>query len=359
MNKLIKYCKKSLILINKKNNIYLLEARKLLRLMKKPENLLFNDNTSGDIQRNIDDDHLNNLIEYQNKYYKENDVYSFPNPIVLCCLNNKLAIIDGQHRLKCIEKLYNDNKDINFNVLVSVITINNENEYDEYFVAINKNKPVQLYKNVNDWKFVIKKIEQYMTGKWHMYMKNTDNPQIPHINIDKMKEYMDNNNVIRRIGMDADRIIEEIEELNNYYKYNIKNNKYLKNIHKNIEKCISKNEEEPLYFGLYRNFEWIETIVYKITENVDYKDMEHIPLNYRIRIPKKLRINLWKSYFDTSMIGKCYTCLEDIEFSDFECGHVKPVFYGGTTNLDNLRPICRICNNDMGITNMDDYMKKL
>ena len=42
-----------------------------------------------------------------------------------------------------------------------------------------------------------------------------------------------------------------------------------------------------------------------------------------------------------------------------QCGHIKSVFYGGRTNIDNLEPICTKCNLDMGIKNLMDYKKEL
>ncbi len=55
----------------------------------------------------------------------------------------------------------------------------------------------------------------------------------------------------------------------------------------------------------------------------------------------------------------CYVCYEEIDYDTFECGHIKSLFYGGKTCLNNLVAICRCCNNDMGIKNLELYKKEL
>ena len=36
------------------------------------------------------------------------------------------------------------------------------------------------------------------------------------------------------------------------------------------------------------------------------------------------------------------------EIKNWECGHIISEFHGGTTEPDNLRPICKNCNSSMG-----------
>ena len=59
-----------------------------------PNNLIF-ENMCGEIQRKIDIDHLNELIQYQKSYYEKYNEFLFPNPIILCKLADKFAVIDG------------------------------------------------------------------------------------------------------------------------------------------------------------------------------------------------------------------------------------------------------------------------
>ena len=55
--------------------------------------------------------------------------------------------------------------------------------------------------------------------------------------------------------------------------------------------------------------------------------------------------------------GKCYVCIGAISYDTFESGHVKAASTGGETTLQNLEPICKTCNNDMGIEDLEQFKK--
>ena len=320
-------------------------------------NLIFK-NMCGEIQRKIDIDHLNELIQYQKNYYKKYNEFIFPNPIILCKINDKFAVIDGQHRIQCIKTLFNE-YNIDFNIMLSIITIDNINEYDELFLSVNLNKPVVLFKNITDWKTVGKYIEEYFLKNYNIYNKNSENPRIPHINFQNMLKYINENNIIEKCNLNKDEFINEIIELNNYYSgINglSKFTEYIQNYSTLLNKCKEKQPNNPLYLGIYKNFEWIESIVYKINNKLQYHQMNHISLKYNhIKIKKPLKKLVWTSFNDKSLEGKCYVCSRNIDYDTFECGHIISVFKGGTTTLTNLKPICSSCNKDMGVHNLEEY----
>jgi hypothetical protein len=77
------------------------------------------------------------------------------------------------------------------------------------------------------------------------------------------------------------------------------------------------------------------------------------------KIPATLKNILWHKYFDTSLTGVCQCCkVELISKAIFDAGHVISEKNGGQVVLENLKPICKLCNSSMGKTNMDDFMKK-
>lgn len=342
--------------LSSKNKFKQVSAKKFI------EKIRGNSVTSSDIimeiQRNIDKDHLKELIEYQIEYKKKYGEYNFCNPIILCKLNKKYMIVDGQHRFECINELLKRNEK-DFNIVISVIKIDKKEEYDEYFIAINKNKPVKIYKNIDDWKLAIKEIEKYLIDNYKPYIKNSENPITPHFNIEKMKNYIDDHNIISRSRLNGEQFINEIEKLNKFYEENASLlKKYIKDVDQ-IKEKIKNKSEKPLYLMIYRNFEWLEKIVYKVNNEIEYNEMEHPPSNVRVKIPKKLRKDLWNKYYKNSMIGKCYVCETKLEYDTFECGHVIPVFFGGNNEINNMRPVCGSCNKDMGIENLEKYKERL
>jgi len=76
-------------------------------------------------------------------------------------------------------------------------------------------------------------------------------------------------------------------------------------------------------------------------------------------IPKTVRNCLWINFYGNQREGKCACCKrENITIGNFNCGHVIAERNGGTTTLDNMRPICTLCNTSMMTRNMDDFIKK-
>ena len=67
---------------------------------------------------------------------------------------------------------------------------------------------------------------------------------------------------------------------------------------------------------------------------------------------------LWNRVFgELAGAGQCACCRRTITQQGFECGHVIPVAKGGTDALENLRPICTLCNRSMGANHMDEWCK--
>ena len=80
----------------------------------------------------------------------------------------------------------------------------------------------------------------------------------------------------------------------------------------------------------------------------------------RPRIPAALRFRVWETYSggSNSLLGRCFVCQSQIRFSSFHCGHVLAVAKGGATSLDNLRPLCSLCNTSMGAENLFVFREK-
>ena len=74
-------------------------------------------------------------------------------------------------------------------------------------------------------------------------------------------------------------------------------------------------------------------------------------------IPKTVRNCLWINYFKDNREGKCCCCKrETISIGNFHAGHIIAEINGGKTTLDNMRPICMLCNTSMQRSNMDEFI---
>ena len=75
-------------------------------------------------------------------------------------------------------------------------------------------------------------------------------------------------------------------------------------------------------------------------------------------IPLALRKLVWNTYIGKHKgTAKCQCCNhEEIQQLGFHAGHVIPFSRGGTTSIENLRPICESCNKSMGFRDMREFM---
>jgi hypothetical protein len=76
------------------------------------------------------------------------------------------------------------------------------------------------------------------------------------------------------------------------------------------------------------------------------------------QIPKKIRQLVWNRYIgEEKGSDVCYCCRQTkITQMDFQCGHVKSEVNGGKTEVNNLRPICSLCNTSMGRMDMNEFI---
>lgn len=77
-------------------------------------------------------------------------------------------------------------------------------------------------------------------------------------------------------------------------------------------------------------------------------------------IPRTVKNCLWINYFGRDMrTGLCACCQrEPITINNFHAGHIKSEREGGSTTLDNLAPICPLCNSSMSTMHMNDFINK-
>jgi len=76
-------------------------------------------------------------------------------------------------------------------------------------------------------------------------------------------------------------------------------------------------------------------------------------------IPHTVKINCWNTHVGELVPKtKCLCCKNvDITQHNFHCGHIIAESNGGTYKMDNLLPICNVCNSSMGSTNMNEFKK--
>ena len=135
---------------------------------------------------------------------------------------------------------------------------------------------------------------------------------------------------------------------------------YLEKLHEKKDKfkkaeilCI---ENKSCMFMKNNNFiEWLTNpLIIKLIH--DFKE--------RLSISKELQKQIWEKEYGANTSGKCviYGCdniLNTNVSNSWQCGHIISHNNGGSTTLDNLRPLCTPCNRTMSDTNWNEYETQL
>jgi len=140
------------------------------------------------------------------------------------------------------------------------------------------------------------------------------------------------------------------------------------NIDDLIECLINIKKQTKFIYNLkLQIFYWSKIYKYNINNKYVMKNNDFISLNFiknqikntKKNIPKTLKINVWNDLIGEE-IGKtlCFCCEKKyITQSNFECGHILAESNGGKTILENLLPICSICNKSMKNMNLLEFKK--
>jgi len=76
-------------------------------------------------------------------------------------------------------------------------------------------------------------------------------------------------------------------------------------------------------------------------------------------IPKTLKLSVWNKYVGQDRGScACFCCKTTMIYQgNFECGHLISEYNGGKTEIENLIPICGLCNKSMSSNNYENFTK--
>jgi len=320
-------------------------------------------------QRIRDDMKVNQIIDYQEKYYKnKHNHFNFIGTInIHCCKENgKNYLVDGQHRFKAMENLFTKHHYSNFNVKVEIVIVENQTELKENYNLINKNTelpefPEEANKNVveNVCRFFFTEYESMWTLK-----KRQIRPYLNKNHFQEAVAYL-SAKFIKSMNYNMDE--EDLKEI--IIKKNIEMSSwtvegYSKQIRK-IKKWpefLAICKENDFFIGMYNytNEEYCYNWIRDIVEQYTGEKLKKEKRKRKKSIPKKKRQEVWTANNGESLSINCFCCnnQELNGMGAWECGHIISEANGGNLDTDNLKPICSGCNKSMGSKNMDDYMKE-
>jgi hypothetical protein len=286
-------------------------------------------------------------------------MFSILQTITCCDYDNKRYVIDGQHRIQAFKILKNLNYPINISIPIVVYNVNDFNEIQNYYIRLNNHHPINPLEITENWKDFGKVFCNWICNEFKTYIKDTTSrSQCPNINLRELMIYINKFKVFERIN-NIDELINSITYLNNFIITNIKiikSTQIQSNFVNKIDKCFAKNPTKPCMLGIWRQFEWIEIAIYLIKNELNLNNiyLSQFTKN-RPKIVKKKKIEVWNKRNNNTLSGKCFCCEDDLQYDDMECGHIIPFVHGGSIEINNLEPICKKCNRDMGIMNLNEY----
>jgi small GTP-binding protein len=268
---------------------------------------------------------VNKILDYLKNYY----INCFHNPVEndatfdqIPTMINEFIINKWELDFNIIKKIY---LEIYIVSTINIPTIKIINEMNKYFVnnLCSKKELIDIVKNI-----LINKYKSILHGKYSG---------------DISKEYISSYAFLCVKYWDS-KINNFDEFVKNYYDISYYSNMMFKNIINTDTKLISKKSLELEYF-------YVSIIENKHLQN-------EVKNNSKTSVNASMRRSVWNKYIGQgSGLVKCFCCKDkDITPFDFECGHITAVSMGGATNIENLRPICSLCNKSMGSKNMFSFM---
>jgi hypothetical protein len=320
------------------------------------------------LQRCVDEVHVNGMVVDQQKEYDLYKSFSMVQSITIGRLENQDYVLDGQHRIAAFTQLQQLGYPVHEAVVpVVMYSAASKEELSEYYNRINKHMPIHPFETEKAWEDCGKQFCELFIHHFGAYVKPADRCNCPHVSSNSLKTHFHARQVDRRLS-DMKKTIEDmwdvVIKLNTYMKDKV-SDQMCPRMQKLLNMCIMKSVKSkcaPCFLGAWRRFEWLDIVLYH---------MEHPGTQFNLatfsqqgssrpKIVARVREQVWKKHnANTCDGGECFVCMNPLQYSDMECGHVIAHALGGTTSIDNLMPVCKTCNRDMGIMNLMDYKRMM
>lgn len=270
-------------------------------------------------------------------------------------------ILDGQHRYTCLKKLFETYPDCG-DILVQVKLYTGPDEYlRDIYTFINSNKKVEMYRNI-DTTTIYNEVQRFFRDKYPSYLSTSNKPQVPRVNIDRIASELDKRDIVSKLNItDSDTLIDYIKDINEYYQ-SVADSEWRNWKIKGYDRISDMGSGKKLMLGLYPNFEWMDRMIKKHQDKIEYRTMVphkmHTPPkpnSSKKVIPVSKRDAVWNKRNPNGLNGLCYTCGDELQYKNFHVSHIVASALGGSDEISNLEPCCQSCNLNMGTMNLNDY----
>lgn len=307
------------------------------------------------IQRVMDLNVVRSIYDRECEFYNMHGQYVIPGTISIALYDGAEHVLDGQHRMEAYKQLSAKYPERDLFISIDRYTCDSVEALNNTYKIVNTATPNEVARMSVDVYKLKQMVSELFRTRFASYLKISAKPIPPNINLSCLQDKLELVDLSQfRLGELTDYIL----ELNTYYA-NCTESQFAK-WHVEV-KCVGNIKQKPnqLYLGIYREYEWVDRIVQlkqmrQTDATATFDSMPHYSYSYRPKITKTLRRAVWNC---PQVEQLCYCCRLTITVDDFQCGHVIPLIKGGPTVKDNLKPICSTCNYDMGVLDMNDYIR--
>ena len=224
-----------------------------------------------DFQRDLDKERCQKIYENMEKYYQENKNYRIFGTIYFCKINEKIYLIDGQHRLHSAFNMY---KNTNIDIFIDIQIYKCKNNDDMYkiFQILNFNQTIPKWMQCDEKNdiIIIKNVIEKIKNKYGKNIVSNDiNVQFPKFNISKFFDICKRYDFFE--NYEQEDILNYIEKLNIQVYESLNKNKFIDSIDKKLQRIQNKfGFGNPIfYLGSIRLSNWDKYFRKKLYNNID------------------------------------------------------------------------------------------
>lgn len=303
-----------------------------------------------EIQRDLDTTQCDALYDMECRFYTLHGKYLTPGKISIALVSSAPTkyIMDGQHRLHVYQRLIKEFPDRVLLIAVDEYTVKATTSLELLYKFVNTCRPNAITKlSIDEYK-ITRELSAWLTTHWPKYLKPSTKPRAPNLSLATIADLMHKRRIVARGEFTCGRmVIDRLIALNSHY-LSISAGAARKQTLDRWGVAIPVGAN-GLLIGYWKGYEWLDRLC-----DPDPAAVEHYSATVRVVIPTCIRLKVWAG---DSIHGVCYCCNDPITITNFQCGHIVPLCYGGKTVVANLRAICGQCNRNMRTMNLLDYKK--
>lgn len=289
-----------------------------------------------DIQRVVSQERVNELYTSFVHAHESNRALLTPGVIILGELpDNRLLLLDGQHRIRAYERLLKS-KGHDQSIVVNIIKVDNQAEAVDLFNRINNTVPaLQIPSGIEPSH--ARTVMNHFVEKYPSVIKQTPGRvNRPNVSYNALNEAVNKMLTI----YPPEEVIRRIEALNKTLSLRSPASfKQKRDTGEKLESLMMKCVEKGFFIGMYPGLECFEL----------FYEGERKFVHPRKKITPILRLAVWKRYMGADVeVGECALCGGEITLKSCHMAHDIAHAKGGDEGVDNLYPCCRLCNLKMG-----------